>query len=311
MEDKLGSAGQFIYDLNCILDSRKRNYDIILQLGYTSSSIWTFLFPKSAILITNMDGLEWKRSKYSGLVRTFLKSAERWAALHSDYLIADSKGIQSYLWTKYKKPSEFIAYGATPIETPNEAVLKQYSVEKYKYNMLIARMEPENNIEVIIKGHLKAAHKVRLLIVGGLNNQYGKQLEEKYASDSIIFLGAIYDLNMLDSLRYHSNLYFHGHSVGGTNPSLLEAMSSNALIVANNNIFNRSVLEDDAFYFADENEVAAVLDMQLKKEDHLEKLRNNREKITHHYSWTQIVNQLESFFADVLRRKYGAKNVIT
>lgn len=306
-EDKLGTAGQFIYDLNCIRDSRKRNYDIILQLGYTSSSIWTFLYPKSSILITNMDGLEWKRSKYSAPVKTFLKSAERWAALSSDYLIADSKGIQTYLWDKYKKQSEFIAYGATPIETTNEAVLKQYNVEKYRYNLLIARMEPENNVEVIIRGHLKAEHKTPLLVVGGVSNQYGKQLKEKYHSGAIIFLGAIYDLNVLDSLRFYSNLYFHGHSVGGTNPSLLEAMSSNALIVANNNIFNRSVLEEDAFYFTNENDVANLLDMQLKKENHLQMLQNNREKIILQYSWPRIANQVESFFVEALKRKAEQK----
>jgi len=302
-EDKLGTAGQFIYDLNCILDSRKRNYDIILQLGYTSSSIWSFLYPKKSVLVTNMDGLEWKRSKYSRPVRTFLKSAERWAALNSDYLIADSKGIQTYLWEKYKKPSEFIAYGATLIETSNVVVLQQYNLEPYKYNMLIARMEPENNIEVIIRGHIKAAHKVPLLVVGGLNNQFGRQLKEKYSSDSIIFPGAVYDLSTLDSLRFYSNLYFHGHSVGGTNPSLLEAMSSNALIVANDNIFNRSVLEEDAFYFTNETDVASVLDMQLKKENHAQMLQNNREKILQHYSWTKIIDKLELFLSDSFKRE--------
>lgn len=310
-EDKIGSAGQFIYDLNCIRDSRKRNYDIILQLGYTSSSIWSFLYPKNAILITNMDGLEWKRSKYSGPVRNFLKAAERWAALKSDYLIADSKGIQTYLWDKYKKTSEFIAYGATPVEDTNESALAQYGFEKFKYNMLIARMEPENNIEVIIRGHLKASNKTPLLVVGGVNNQFGKQLKEKYSSPSIIFPGGIYDLNTLDSLRFYSNLYFHGHSVGGTNPSLLEAMSSNALIVANENIFNRSVLEEDAFYFSDEADVAAVLNKELKKADYSQMLQNNRNKILNNYSWTQIVNQLESFFDDALKRKHAAGNAIT
>lgn len=310
-EDKLGTAGQFIYDLNCIRDSRKRNYDIILQLGYTSSSIWTFLYPKKSILITNMDGLEWKRSKYSGLVRTFLKSAEKWAALNSDYLIADSKGIQAYLQDKYNKQSEFIAYGATPVENTNEDVLKQYNVEKYKYNLLVARMEPENNVEVIIKGHLKAANETPLLVVGGVSNQYGKQLKEKYSSASIIFTGGIYDLNALDSLRHYSNLYFHGHSVGGTNPSLLEAMSSNALIVANDNIFNRSVLEEDAFYFSNEDDVATVLDTEVSKEDFSQMLHNNREKILQYYSWPQIANQLEAFFINALKKRNSTANAIT
>ena len=89
-EYKIGTVGQFIYDLNCILDSRKRNFDIILQLGYTSNSIWSFLLPTKSIIITNMDGLEWKRSKYSKIVQKFLKFAEKKAVKSSDHLIADS-----------------------------------------------------------------------------------------------------------------------------------------------------------------------------------------------------------------------------
>jgi len=107
-ENKIGTIGQFIYDFNCILDSRKRNYDIILQLGYTSSGVWAFLFPKKPLIITNMDGLEWKRSKYSKLVQRFLKKAEKWAALSSDHLIADSIGIQTYLLEKYKNDPDQI-----------------------------------------------------------------------------------------------------------------------------------------------------------------------------------------------------------
>ena len=96
-EFKLGAIGQFIYDFNCTLDSRRRNFDVILQLGYTSSSVWNWLFKRTSRLITNMDGLEWKRAKFSKPVSLFLKYAEKLAIHHSDVLIADSLGIQSYL----------------------------------------------------------------------------------------------------------------------------------------------------------------------------------------------------------------------
>ena len=95
-ENKIGTIGQFIYDLNCILDARKKNFDIILQLGYTSSSVWFKLHPKNAVVITNMDGLEWKRTKYSKPVQQALKWAEKLAVKNSDFLIADSLGIQNY-----------------------------------------------------------------------------------------------------------------------------------------------------------------------------------------------------------------------
>ena len=106
-EERLGTAGQFIYDLKCIRDARRRNFDIFLQLGYTSSSLWGKLFPRDACIITNMDGLEWKRAKYGNLVKAFLKTAEKWAVKQSHAMVADSKGIQSYLKEKYKKESTF------------------------------------------------------------------------------------------------------------------------------------------------------------------------------------------------------------
>ena len=111
-EYKIGTAGQFIYDFNCIRDARNRDFDILLQLGYTSSSIWSRFLPKKQVIVTNMDGLEWKRSKFSNAVQRFLKRAESWAVNSSDHLVADSKGIQRYLQKKYNVASHYIPYGA-------------------------------------------------------------------------------------------------------------------------------------------------------------------------------------------------------
>jgi glycosyltransferase involved in cell wall biosynthesis len=301
-ENKIGTAGQFIYDLNCILDSRKRNYDVILQLGYTSSSIWTFLYPKKALLATNMDGLEWKRSKYSKPVQSFLKYAERLAALHSHALIADSRGIQSYLQEKYKKESAFIAYGAIPFYNADDKASAQFSVSNYAYNMLIARMEPENNIETIIQGHLQSSKKPLLLIVGGTSNAYGKKLKSAYESGQIRFIGPVYDMEKLNNLRYFSQLYFHGHSVGGTNPSLLEAMASRALIAAHDNIFNKSVLGNDAFYFSNAAEIRSIIDGPVTKSDCAALLENNMNKIKQEYSWQHITTALENFLQESLQK---------
>lgn len=302
-QNKIGTAGQFIYDLNCILDARKRNFDVILQLGYTSSSIWTFLFPKSSIIITNMDGLEWKRSKYSKKVQLFLKQAEKWAALYSDYLIADSKGIQAYLMEKYKKKSAFIAYGASLVTQTNEAFLEAKGLKKYAYNLLIARMEPENNIETIIKGHVMSTNVKPLIIIGNYKNKYGLFLQKKYQNENIQFWGPIYDLDILNSLRFYCYIYFHGHSVGGTNPSLLEAMASHSLIAAHDNIFNRSVLEEDAFYFASNSDVAKLLNKVIIREQCRKMVDNNIEKIRTQYSWEHIVNLLENYLVDAFKNK--------
>lgn len=293
-EDQIGTVGQFIYDFNCISDSRKRNFDVILQLGYTSSSIWGWLLPKKSTIVTNMDGLEWKRSKYSKPVRRFLKYAEKLAINTSDYLISDSLGIQSYLEKTYKVQSEYIAYGAIPFLNPIEDMILEYNVKPYNYNLLIARLEPENNIETILDGVLKSESTKPFLVIGKHETKFGSYLKDKFKqADNIRFIGGVYNMEHLNNLRYYSNLYFHGHSVGGTNPSLLEAMASNCLIVANNNIFNESILQGDALYFKTSDHISEV--MNLKKKDYLNFVANNKEKIEIQFNWNLINSKYESF----------------
>lgn len=290
-EDKIGTAGQFIYDLNCILDSRKRGFDIILQLGYTSSTIWHKLLPKKPIIITNMDGLEWKRSKYSERVQRFLKYAERLGVKSSDFLISDSRGIQNYLKNTYKVDSKHIAYGAKQFTAPNSEFLSSFNLKPFSYNMLIARLEPENNIEVILDGVVLANNETPFLVIGKYDvNKFGKYLKEKFKNQkNINFVGGIYDLNILNNLRYYSNLYFHGHSVGGTNPSLLEAMASKTLIIANENEFNKSILKGNAYYFSTELDVKKHL-LTLSKKDEYDKVDNCYKEIELKYNW-EIINK--------------------
>ena len=299
-EYKVGTAGQFIYDLNCILDSRSRNFDIILQLGYTSSSIWYRLFPRKAIIITNMDGLEWKRTKYTKAVQKVLLYAEKLAVKSSDYLISDSKGIQKYIQTKYNRESTFIAYGANSFYNPNEDLLLEYQVEKYNFNMILARLEPENNIETILDGVVLDNDKTTMLVIGNHDTQFGVYLKEKFkAFKNIRFIGILYNLDHLDNLRYFSNLYFHGHSVGGTNPSLLEAMASRALIVAHKNEFNQDILKENGFYFTNADEVKNMLKV-VKKRDNLPMIQNNFEVIENEFNWNKINEEYLQLFEKCL-----------
>jgi glycosyltransferase involved in cell wall biosynthesis len=248
-----------------------------------------------------MDGLEWKRGQYSKNVQRFLKHAEKWAARYSDYLIADSKGIQQYLKEVYNKDSAFIAYGATLMTDADEKVLEEKGLKKYEYDLLIARMEPENNVEAVIEAHLLAKHAKPLILIGKYkDHQFGADLQKKYDSDRIRFWGPVFDLHLLNNLRYFSNLYFHGHSVGGTNPSLLEAMASYALIMAHDNVFNKSILEEDAFYFTSASDIAAVLDRQVDREEKRFMIENNADKIRNLYSWEHIINLLENYLLHVM-----------
>jgi glycosyltransferase involved in cell wall biosynthesis len=300
-ENKLGTAGQFIYDLNCILDVRKRNCDVILQLGYTSSSIWGWLMPKKVVVTTNMDGLEWKRTKYSEKVKKFLQYAESLGVKYSDHLISDSIGIQDYLKEKYKAESTYIAYGATLFETPDFSKLQDYNLIPNQYDMLIARLEPENSIEIILDGVVQANVSRPFLVIGNYETVYGNYLKSKFSTHSEIqFIGGIYNMEVLNNLRYYSNIYFHGHTVGGTNPSLLEAMSSNSLICANDNCFNKYILGKDAIYFHDATDVSNhLLNVVYHQDQHQFMLEENSKKIATIYDWELITDQYAKHFFDI------------
>jgi len=303
-EDKVGTFGQFIYDFNCIIDSRKRNFDVLLQLGYTSNTIWHKLLPKNAVIISNMDGLEWKRSKYSSSVQVFLKYAEKLAIKSSDYLISDSIGIQNYLLKEYNASSEYIAYGAELFNAPQAEILSRYSVKKYDYNMLIARFEPENNLETILDGVVLASKKTPFLVVGKHDtNKFGAYLKDKFKNaEHIRFVGGIYNIEHLNNLRYYSNLYFHGHSVGGTNPSLLEAMASKSLMIAHDNEFTKSILENDAFYFSTKEDVKHIIE-EINKDDYQDKIEKCYLKISDKFTWEIINKKYLDFLNECNNRK--------
>ena len=299
-ENLMGSAGQFIYDLNCIRDARKRGFDIILFLGYTSSSVWHRWFPGKAVIISNMDGLEWKRSKYSGPVKYFLKYAEKLAVRNSDALVADSPVIRDYLTDKYKVESKYIPYGARIADNPPESGLNLIGCRAGNYFMLMARMEPENNIEMILEGFHQSSSEKIFIVVANTANSYGRSLVKKFGGDKRIkFAGAIYDANINQALRSFCSLYFHGHSVGGTNPSLLEAMAGGALIAAHDNAFNRAVLEEDAYYFDSSDRVRETID---SFQQNPRMTARNKERIQARYSWPIVIEKYAELFDECSKR---------
>ena len=156
-------------------------------------------------------------------------------------------------------------------------------------------MEPENNIEIILDGFHQSHSQMPFLVIGKTTNDFGSYLVQKYKNDKrIIFLGAIYDIDILNNLRHYCLTYFHGHSVGGTNPSLLEAMACNCLIMAHNNEFNKAVLEKDGLYFSNSIDVKNYINSTDFYFDAHTMIKNNCEKISTLYSWNFIINQYEN-----------------
>jgi glycosyltransferase involved in cell wall biosynthesis len=297
-EYRLGTAGQFVYDWNCIQHARKQNFDVVIFLGYTSSSVWGRFFPKKSAIISNMDGLEWKRAKYNFATKQFLKYAERLAIKFSDFYIADSIVIQNYLQKKYQIKCKYIPYGSE-IAAIDNTLLSHYHVTRREYYLLMARMEPENNIETILDGFYNSTSRKKFLVIGNTDNSFGQKIEKKFKADKrILFAGAIYDTAITHTLKYFSHLYFHGHSVGGTNPSLLEAMGSKTLIAAHQNEFNHAVLQKDAYYFQSAKDVEGLIESvnHNKKEEQM--VKNNFAKIEKQYNWPDIIEQYNAFIIE-------------
>jgi len=307
----LGSAGQFIYDLNCIIDARKKNFDVILQLGYTSSSIWGFLFPEQTAMIYNMDGLEWQRAKYSKLTRRFLLFAEKLAVRYSNFRIADSPVIQSYYREKYNIGTEYIAYGADVFPEADKNVLSEYGLGPGGYFLVMARMEEENNIEMILNGFSASSLDKKIVIIGNVSYRYGRYLTEKFGHDKrVIFTGAIFEKEKVHALKFFSALYFHGHSTGGTNPSLLEAMASRAMVYAHDNPFNRNVLGEDAYYFSSAADIRRFVEGFTRGAREEEMTQRNYGKIAERFHWRAIIDKYERFILQSLFLFRNERNIV-
>lgn len=304
-ETRIGTAGQFIYDYNCLKDARKRDFDVLLQLGYTSNSIWHHIWPKRMLNVINMDGLEWKRSKYGPVTRRFLLRAEKWAATHGDVLVADSTGIRDYIREKYDKEAVFIPYGAEIPKDYQAAKLVQWGLRPGGYYLLMARMEPENNIEMVIRGWMASRKHRPMVLIGNPGNSFGQYLVKTYHDERLHFIGSIYDADTVNALRHFSALYLHGHSVGGTNPSLLEAMASGCAIAAHDNRFNHAVLNDQADYFSTAQDVTAILDRDEYPDVQDGWKEKNLEKVKKIYNWDKIIDQYESVLLKGSQRSHA------
>ncbi|HVW58476.1 MAG TPA: glycosyltransferase, partial [Puia sp.] len=188
----------------------------------------------------------------------------------------------------------------------------EYGMDPGEYFLLMARMEPENNIETILDGYAKSTTKMPILVVGGTVNKFSKHLLAKFGEDKrIIFAGGVYDQWKVHCLRSFCRLYFHGHSTGGTNPSLLEAMAGGALIAAHDNVFNRQVLEGNALYFSGPGDITGLVDRLPAGLDAVSMKKQNLEKILQRYRWPDIIAKYERFILYCLSvQKTNAKDIL-
>lgn len=304
-EDLIGSSANFIYDFLCLRDALNKDFDVILECGYGSVAISYFITPiHRSIIVTNMDGMEWKRAKWSPFIKKMTKKFEEWGVKKSHATVSDNDGIRKYLLNEYGVDSTMIPYGAEIFIEPNIEVISEFTIYGDDFFLLIARLEPENNIDMILEGYVDSKSEIPFLVVGNYMTNYGEILKKKYNLPGIFFLGGIYDDNKINNLRYYAKAYFHGHSVGGTNPSLLEAMACECFIIAHDNEFNKSVLKDNGLFFGSPDKVSQYI-VEIENYDVIREVfkKNNLEQVKTVYSWEAIVNQYESLFKKLLVNK--------
>ncbi len=273
------------------------NSDIIL-VASSGGSIFYFLKAfKNTVILTNPDGLEYRRGKWSLLKKIYLKLSEILAVRCSDYIIADSEEIKKILCKSYpflKRKVRLIEYG-TEINTDyNSLILEEFNLLHNNYYLIVSRIEPENNLHVIIDGYLRSRTLSPLVVVGNfIENQYVKSIVGKDYSGRIRFPGGIYDKKIINPLRFSCKAYIHGHSVGGTNPSLLEAMGSGNVILAHDNRFNREVTAGKQFYFRDAEQLSECIEKIefLGKTDRDRYRDSALELAGNKYSWNKILEK--------------------
>ncbi len=263
--------------------------DIILCCGVGGSRYYNRKSLESSRIVTNIDGLEHRRGRYSLLQKLFVYLSQRWTASRSDAVVADCVEIWGY-WTKrfegVTSRTKMIAYGAEECHPFDGKALEKYKLGKNEYFLVIARLVPENNISEIISAYSHYLGKKKLVIVGALETtKYVRRLKHS-ASDKVIFTGAIFDKQELDSLRQGCFVYIHGHTVGGTNPSLLEAMAAGCACLCHENVFNREVTEGGQMYFDSGFELSIMLNLLEHKTTDLDSFRSKAlSRVHERYSW--------------------------
>jgi glycosyltransferase involved in cell wall biosynthesis len=287
-----GPLTEILWDAKCFWLAR-RSFDVVYMLGVGAAfAAWIPRLFGSAVWI-NSDGLEWKRSKWSYPQRMYLAVSEALSVLFASRIIADAQTIEKHLRNRYVwlKRVSTIAYGARmPTEMPDRKVLDEWSLQPDGYYIVVCRLEPENHVLEILEGFEMAKSTLSLVILGNTEapNRYVRSLLT-HKSSKVRFLGTIYDRERLAALRFYARGYLHGHSVGGTNPSLLEAMACSNLVIAHDNEFNREVLQGSGLYFRESNQLADIIGaIDNGRVDTLHLRKHATEIIKTRYLWDQV-----------------------
>ncbi|HET7306611.1 MAG TPA: DUF1972 domain-containing protein [Gammaproteobacteria bacterium] len=275
---------------------------LALTLGY-NTALFNLLFRmKGKVNVINMDGVEWHRDKWGAIAKVWFWLNEGFGCRVANHLIADHPSIKTHLTRRVSDEKiTMIPYGARAVEAADIAALSAFDLVPNGFVSVIARPEPENSVLEIVRAFAQKKRGKKLVLLGDYHlsgNPYHRSVRDA-ASDEVIFPGAIYDKRVVDALRFYGSLYVHGHTVGGTNPSLVEALGAGSAVLAHDNRFNRWVAGSASEFFEDEASCAAKLDSLLQDEAKLSTMRRvSRERFQNMFTWDSVLTQYEKMLSE-------------
>jgi glycosyltransferase involved in cell wall biosynthesis len=291
-----GWRGTSLFDLRSIRHAAPFG-DLCLTFGYNTAVFNLIHRLRRVPNVINMDGIEWSRARWGWPRQAILYVNERIACLVGDHLIADHPEIEKHLRTRANsRKISTITYGAPAVHDAPVGPVLARGLQPGGYLTLVCRAIPENSILELVEGFSRKRRGLQLVVVGEYRPDEDPYHREviKAATDEVVFPGAIYDAPTLQALRFHSVAYLHGHTVGGTNPSLVEAMGAGNPVLAHDNAYNRWVAEDAALYFESADDVSRQLDEMLGSAELLRHLREaSRRRHQEEFTWDYIAGQYE------------------
>lgn len=290
-----GPKSTIVFDWHATLHA-SRHRDLCLTLGYNTAVFCVLLRLKGVPNVINMDGIEWSRAKWGSVAKTWFWLNDWAGCWLGNHLVADHPEIKVHLSSRVR-PDKIttIAYGADRVEHMPDTAVRALGLEPGRYLTLVARPEPENSILEVVSGFSRQPRGMQLAVLGNYNdgNAYHRAVKAA-AGPEVRFLGAIYDKPVVQALRFHSAAYVHGHQVGGTNPSLVEALGAGNAVIAHDNRFNRWVAGDGARYFSTANGFATLLDELMAAPEQLERMkRSSVSRFENGLTWESILAQYE------------------
>ncbi|MFL0246150.1 beta 1-4 rhamnosyltransferase Cps2T [Candidatus Clostridium stratigraminis] len=323
----IGSIKAIIYDITalreCIKYIRKNKlknsivYILACRIGFFLAIYCKVITKMGIKIFVNPDGHEWKRSKWNKVIKAYWKWSERLSIKYADLIICDSKEIEKYINKKYEKfkpKTKYIPYGAeikySSLSSNLEKFLlwlKENYLKANEYYLIVGRFVPENNYELIISEFMKTNTRRKLIIITNVEkNKFYEDLMKRTRFDEdrrIKFVGTVYDEKLLTDIRENAYAYLHGHEVGGTNPSLLEALANTNINILLDVAFNKEVGEDAGLYFSKERDDLANLINKVDKYNY-EKINSlgnlAKSRIKEQYSWKAVVDSYEKLFLNSL-----------